>query len=179
MIILFWTSTQALKIERLNKFGIKIQIANRKLKTNYIYNFLRRKSQSRMWRNSCVCVWIVRMCVWLRYSVFDAGLHHDVLCLPLQGRCRLRTVRSPIRASTSAWQSTGLGLATRPQLTSMFEVRALLADSGTAAMVKSVFSTSCPLSLFIYSMYRCLSDIQDRCAMSEKETKPQKTENMW
>lgn len=154
MIILFWTSTQALKIERLNKFGIKIQIANRKLKTNYIYIFLR-WCQSRMWRNSCVCVWIVRMCVWLRYSVFDAGLHHDVLCLPLQGRCRLRTVRSPIRASTSAWQSTGRGLATRPQLTSMFEVRALLADSGTAAMVKSVFSSRCHIlsSLSLYLFY--------------------------
>lgn len=35
------------------------------------------------------------------------------------------------------------------------------------------------LSLVIYFMYRCLSDVQDHCAMSEKETKPQKTENIW
>lgn len=63
----------------------------------------------------CVCF----DCGWWRPELWHFGL-------PPQEHFRLRTARSLTRASTSAWQSTAPGLATRLQLTFMFEVRSLL-----------------------------------------------------
>lgn len=66
-----------------------------------------------------MCVYVLIACVWCRPELWHFGL-------PPQEHFRLKTARSQTRASTSAWQSTALGLATRLRLTFMFEVRSLL-----------------------------------------------------